>query len=232
MVDSTPPRLVAWRMIRTDRQTASARSAPPSHVEGHDGAEAGHEAARGGVGRVVGAAGVAHDLHPGVLGEVLGELGGRRACALKPQRERAHAADGEVGLECAGRGSGKLAPLAQSVRALVGRGDDGAEQQVGVAAEVLRGRVHDQVGAELKRPLDQRRRERAVDHHQRVRLAARGADGGQVGDRQQRVRRRLQPQQVGVGGELEPARRVLDADADHAPPALRGAGGGQTRDPW
>ena len=25
-----PPRLVAWRMIRTDRQTASARSAPPS----------------------------------------------------------------------------------------------------------------------------------------------------------------------------------------------------------
>ena len=55
-------------------------------------------------------------------------------------------------------------------------------------------------------------------------------DGGQVGDRQQRVGRRLQPQQVGLGGQLEPARRVLDGDANHAPPALRGTCRGQPGD--
>ena len=49
---------------------------------------------------MVGAAGVAHDRPPpGCCGEALGELGGRCARALQPQRERAHAADGEVGLE-------------------------------------------------------------------------------------------------------------------------------------
>ena len=99
-----------------------------------------------------------------------------------------------------------------------------------MAAQVLGGRVHDQIGAQLKRPLDQRGGERAVDHGQRVRLVPCGADGGQVSNRQQRVRWRFEPQQVGVGGELEPARGVLDADADHAPPALRGTRGGQTRD--
>jgi hypothetical protein len=99
-----------------------------------------------------------------------------------------------------------------------------------MAAQVLRGRVHDQIGAQLKRPLDQRRGQCAVDHHQGVRLAPCGADGAQVSDRQQRVGRRFQPQQVGVGGELKPTRRVFHADADHAPQALRGTGGGQTRD--
>ena len=85
-------------------------------VEGHDGAEAGHEAAGGRVGRMVGAAGVAHDLHPLVPREVVGELRGRCARALQPQRERAHAADREVGLQRAGRGPGQLAPLAQPAR--------------------------------------------------------------------------------------------------------------------
>jgi hypothetical protein len=38
MVDSTPPRLVACRMIRTEPQTASAGAAPTLRVEGHHGA--------------------------------------------------------------------------------------------------------------------------------------------------------------------------------------------------
>ena len=114
--------------------------------------------------------------------------------------------------------------------ARVGRRDHAAEQQIGMAAQVLGGRVHDQIGAQLKRLLDQRGGERAVDHDQRVRLVPCGADGGQVSNRQQWVRWRFEPQQVGVGGELEPARGVLDGDADDAPPALRGTRGGQTCD--
>jgi hypothetical protein len=147
------------------------------HVEGHDGAEAGHEAAGRRVARVVGAAGVANDLHSGMLREALGEFGGRGARTLEAQGERAHAAHSEVGLERTGRGPRQLAALARLARALVGRRDHGSEQQIGVPAQVLRGRVHDQIGAQRQRPLEQRRGERAVDHHQRVRLARRGADG-------------------------------------------------------
>jgi hypothetical protein len=90
--------------------------------------------------------------------------------------------------------------------------------------------MHHEVGAQLERPLDQRRGQRAVDHHQRARLARSGADGRQAGDRQQWVGRRLEPQQVGVAGQVEPAPRVLDADACHAPPPLPDPGGGKTRD--
>jgi len=50
---------------------------PALDVEGHDGAEAGHEAARRRVRRMVGAARVAHDPHTGMPGEALGEFGGR-----------------------------------------------------------------------------------------------------------------------------------------------------------
>jgi hypothetical protein len=49
-----------------------------------------------------------------VLGEAVGELGGRGACALEPQRERADPADGEIGLERARRGSGELTSFAQN----------------------------------------------------------------------------------------------------------------------
>ena len=64
------------------------------HVEGDDGAEAGHEAAGRRVGRMVGPAGVAHDRQLGVPGEALGELGGRCARALEPRRESAAVVQG------------------------------------------------------------------------------------------------------------------------------------------
>ena len=52
----------------------------------------------------------------------------------------------------------------------VGR-DQRAAHDVGVAAEVLGGRVHDDVGAELERLLQVRRGEGVVDHQQRPGLA-------------------------------------------------------------
>ena len=119
------------------------------HVEGHHGAEAR----------------VAHYLHGGMLREPVGEIGRRRGCALEPQRERAHAADCEKRLQGTGRGSGQLAALTQLVRALGRRGDNGSEQEIRVPAQVLRGRVHDQIGTQLKWALHERCREGAVDHH-------------------------------------------------------------------
>ena len=60
---------------------------------------------------------------------------------------------------------------------------DEPADDVGVAAEVLRGRVHDDVGAELERPLEVRRRERVVDDDARAARRARArATRGDVDD--------------------------------------------------
>ena len=156
--------------------------------------------------------------------EAFSEFGGGRARVSEPQRERSYSADGEVGLERARRGTGQLTSLAQLAGAFVGRRDHGSQQQIGVAAQVLRGRVHDQISAQLERPLDKRRSERAVDHDQRIRLARCGADGREVSDRQQWVRWRFEPQQVRVDRDLEPARGVLMDELAHAR-SLPGRGG-------
>ena len=48
-------------------------------------------------------------------------------------------------------------------------------------------RVHNDVGAQLQRALEQRRRERVVDDDPRARPAWRRADRGEVSDVEQRV---------------------------------------------
>jgi len=72
------------------------------------------------------------------------------------------------------------------------RGHEAADH-VGVAAEVLRRRVDDEVGAERERLLQIRRRERVV-HDDDGPDAMRGlGDPADVDDAQVRVRRRLDP---------------------------------------
>ena len=64
-----------------------------------------------------------------------------------------------------------------------------------VAGEVLRRRVEDEVAAALERAqVDRRRRGRVADDEARVR-----GGGLEVGHRQERVRRRLDPDEVGAG---------------------------------
>ena len=73
-------------------------------------------------------------------------------------------------------------------------GNRRAADDVGVAAEVLGRRMHDEVGAELQRALVDRRRERVVDGDERAALARH--DAGDVDDVQRRVGRRLDPDQA------------------------------------
>jgi hypothetical protein len=76
--------------------------------------------------------------------------------------------------------------------------DDRAADDVGVAAEVLRRRVHHGVGAELERALDRGRGERVVDDD--LGPALHGVDDRlDVHDVQQWVRRRLDPDDGGLG---------------------------------
>ncbi len=92
----------------------------------------------------------------------------------------------------------------QQVR--VAHGDDAAEQ-VRVSTDELRHRLHGHVGPERQWTLIERRSEGVVHAQDRATLPRCSADGVQVSDRQQRVRRRLQPNQVGHAANLDPAWR-------------------------
>ena len=110
------------------------------------------------------------------------------AVLAHPHGEGLEAAQHEPGVERAGDGAERLLQEAKPFRdRRVVRGGEPADD-VGVAAEVLRRRVHDDVRAELERLLEIRRREGVVDHEQGaggVRGVGCGAD---VDDVQQRVR--------------------------------------------
>ena len=89
------------------------------------------------------------------------------------QVQRAQAAVDEEAVERAGHRADGVLHEAHAARAApASRDDDRAADDVGVPAEVLRRRVHDDVGAELERALDDRRGERVVDGDERVAACA------------------------------------------------------------
>ncbi len=92
--------------------------------------------------------------------------------------------------------------------------------------------MHDEVGAEFDRPRGDRRRERRIDDNQRAVLVRQCADRADVGNVQQRVRRRLDPHDArlvahgrsDVGGIGHVDRRHFDVEArQRVPRDLRGA---------
>ena len=76
-----------------------------------------------------------------------------------------------------------------------------------MTCDELRGRVHHEVGAELERALAQRCRERVVDHDNRAALLRRRDQSRQVEHVEQRIRRRLEPDQI---GSVEGCDRLVD----------------------
>ena len=80
------------------------------------------------------------------------------------------------------------------------RRDDRPADDVTVAAAVLRGRVHDDVSAQGQRLLEVGRGERVVHRENGAGLMSHGREGGDVGDAQQRVGRRLDPDDLGLAG--------------------------------
>ena len=77
-----------------------------------------------------------------------------------------------------------------------------AREDVRVAAVMLRRRMHDEVGAELQRPLDRRRRKRAVDERERSVAAAQIGREREVDEAQRRVDRCLQHHELRLQREL------------------------------
>ena len=90
---------------------------------------------------------------------------------------------------------------------------DHAAERATLAVDIFGRGVHDDVGAELERPLKRRRRERVVDDQPRAALVRDLGDGLEINDRQCRIGRRLQEQQF----RLRPHRGLplIDVAAVH-----------------
>ncbi|CAB5694357.1 Uncharacterised protein [Comamonas aquatica] len=79
--------------------------------------------------------------------------------------------------------------------------DDQPPHGHAVAADVLGGRVHDQIGPVFKRPDQQRRGAGVVHHHGHAVGMGLGGDGGQVGHIARRIADGLDEHGLGLGGD-------------------------------
>ena len=115
---------------------------------------------------MVGEAGVEDALDGRVLRQEGRDRARVLAVALHPDRQRLQAAEHEPAVEGPGHGPERLLQELQPLGdGRVVHGDEAADH-VRVAAEVLRRRVDDDVGAELERALEVRRGERVVDDYE------------------------------------------------------------------
>ena len=105
------------------------------------------------------------------------------AVPLHAHRERLEPAEHQVAVERARHRADRVLQEPDALGDLGVVGGREPADDVGVAAEVLRGRVHDDVGAELERPLQERRRERVVDDDARAALVRDRAHAEDVDDR-------------------------------------------------
>ncbi len=108
-------------------------------------------------------AGVADLADRRVLAEPAHQLLGVGLGPLDAQVQGAHPAQRQPGLEGAGRRAEQVAAALEHAVELVVVGDDRPHQHVAVPGEVLGRRVHDDVGAQRQRLLEQRRGEGVVD---------------------------------------------------------------------
>ena len=120
-----------------------------------------------------------------------------RAVLLHAEGERLQPAQDEPAVERAGDGAERLLEEDEALgdRRVVRRRE--ATDEVGVAAEVLRQRVDDDVGAERERLLEVRRGERVVDDDEGADLVRGRRGGADVDDVQRWIRRRLDPDEPG-----------------------------------
>ena len=149
---------------------------------------------------MTGQAGVADPGDSRVIGEPVGQVGGAALSLLQSQGQGAQAAQHEEGFQRAGDRAGHLPATAQLLAELRAPGNGEAEEQVGVATEELGRAVHRDVCAKGDRLLQQWCGEGVVDRDQSADVPRRRAQSRQIGDVQQRVGRRFQPDEIRAPG--------------------------------
>ncbi len=191
MREVTPPRLVMFAIER-GRGLDPARGVGVGDVEREEAAEAR----------------VANDRHRRVPAEALDDVLRRRGLPREAHLQRLETAEDEPCGVGRGHGAGARPELQESRRVLGAAADERADEGVVVSGEVLRRRVEDDVAAVLERAHVEGRRGRRVAHD-----PSRMSGGGlEVRQREERVRRRLEPDEVdrrraaGRSGRTRPSR--------------------------
>ncbi len=147
--------------------------------------------------RVARKAGVDRD-DTGERGEPRRERQRGRARALDPREQRAHAAEQQGRVERAQDRAFDRARAGDVIPVVVAvPGHERAREEIRVSAEVLRRRVHHEVGAVLERTRVDRGRRRRVDSDACARGVGEVADRGEIRDLPRRVGRRLDPHELG-----------------------------------
>jgi len=156
-----------------------------------------------------------------VVTETSYELLGVGLGALDPQVEGAQAAQGQPRLERPGDGPSQVATALDHGVEVVVAHDDRTHLDVGMAGEVLRRGVDDEVDAVLERALEQGSGEGVVDHDVGAGFVGGSGDRRDVGDLERRVGRRLQPHQCSVGARGDHGLGVGDVDELDPHPTAR-----------
>ena len=160
---STAPSDSASVNTRVAAATCLRRGFAGRQREAHHPAVVAHLLGRRGVAGMIGQLRVEHALDGRVAGEQIDDRPGVLAVPVHPHAERLHAAQHEVAVERRRHRAGRVLREAQAFgEPVVVDGDEPADD-VAVTTEVLRRRVHDDIGAERDRLLQVRRGERVVD---------------------------------------------------------------------
>ena len=199
---SVPPSEVARFHSATCAAVAMAAASPPAHADRQHAAEAAVHLPRRH--RMAAARRAGRDRAPPRCADAARSA--RRCAAPTPMRahaqvQRAHAAQQQPRLERAERAADLCTHGLHALpEGVVLTRHQHAGDEIGVAVQVLGGRVHHEVGAELERPRQHRRRDGGVDRHARAGRVRECRGGRDVGDRPQRVGRRFDPHQLRLPG--------------------------------
>ncbi len=170
--------------------------------------------------------GVVHACDLRVSLEELGDLLGAAAVRVHPKAERLHPAEREVAVHRTRDRTGRVHEERESFDQLRIVRDEGAADQVGVPAQVLRHRVEHDVGAQFQRSLQVRGRERVVHDASRTRPVREISEGGDVDHLQEGVRGGFDPHERGVlpkdGTACDEVRHVDRVELE--PPLIQHAG--------
>ena len=117
---------------------------------------------------------------------------------LHADRQGFQSAQDKKGIERAGDAAGGVLEKTQALREVIVSDHDGAADHVGMAVEVLRRRMHDDVDPQFQGPLRPWRGEGIVDRRQNTPRPRDRRDGGQIHQVQHGIAGSFQPDQPGV----------------------------------
>ena len=184
---STAPRLSAKVKMRVREQTSTAAVFPAVHGETDHPAEGPHLRLGDSVTRMVGKRRMVHLFDCRMAAQELDYGESIGAVPFHPYAQRLDPTLHEEAVEGSGNGAGRILKEPKSRRDGLVAGRRKAPDDVGVAAQVLGRRVHDDVGSQGEGLLDPRRGKGVVDDDEGSAAVRDGGYGGDVDDVEQRI---------------------------------------------